>query len=129
MKTKTSLLLHPLFILSISLLLVNDFSLKYQYHNWLTGKLSDFAGLFAISIFFFSIFPKYKKEIIITVALFFIWWKSPLSNSFIIFCDNRLSLPITRIIDFSDLYALALLPFSLLINRLTILKRLQKKLL
>ncbi len=37
---------HPLMIGSIVLLLVNDHLLKAYSPSWLTGKLSDFAGLF-----------------------------------------------------------------------------------
>ncbi len=37
---------HPLALLSIGLLLLNDHVLKAIVPSWLTGKLSDFAGLF-----------------------------------------------------------------------------------
>jgi hypothetical protein len=37
---------HPATWLSIALLLVNDHILKVLYPSWITGKLSDFAGLF-----------------------------------------------------------------------------------
>ncbi len=39
-------LLHPVAIGSISLLVLNDHLLKEAAPSWLTGKLSDFAGLF-----------------------------------------------------------------------------------
>ena len=45
------ILLSPGFIIATVLLVVNDFFLKPVYHNWLTGKLSDFAGLFMFSLF------------------------------------------------------------------------------
>ena len=38
-------LLHPLAIVSIAILILNDHLLKPTYGNWLTGKLSDLAGL------------------------------------------------------------------------------------
>jgi hypothetical protein len=38
-------LVHPVAILSIAILILNDHVLKGAYGNWLTGKLSDFAGL------------------------------------------------------------------------------------
>lgn len=41
------LLANPVFISSLLLLLLNDFVFKPVYHNWLTGKLSDFCGLIA----------------------------------------------------------------------------------
>jgi hypothetical protein len=128
MKTRTSLLLHPSFILSLAFLLLNDFYLKYEYHNWFTGKLSDFAGLFASSIFLYSIFPKRKEEVIVTVALFFIWWKSSLSDSFINFCNYQLNFPVDRVIDISDLYALIVLPFTLMIKPIHYPETLIKKL-
>ena len=37
---------HPTTLFSIGLLLVNDHVLKVTVPSWLTGKLSDFAGLF-----------------------------------------------------------------------------------
>lgn len=37
---------HPLTLLSITILLFNDHVLKVVYPSWITGKLSDFAGLF-----------------------------------------------------------------------------------
>lgn len=37
---------HPLTLLSIAVLLLNDHVLKVISPSWLTGKLSDFAGLF-----------------------------------------------------------------------------------
>jgi 5-hydroxyisourate hydrolase-like protein (transthyretin family) len=39
-------LAHPASLLSIGLLLLNDHVLKATGANWLTGKLSDFAGVF-----------------------------------------------------------------------------------
>jgi hypothetical protein len=38
-------LLHPLALAAIALLVVNDHVLKARYPGWLTGKLSDVAGL------------------------------------------------------------------------------------
>jgi hypothetical protein len=37
---------HPLTLLSIAILLLNDHVLKVVSPSWVTGKLSDFAGLF-----------------------------------------------------------------------------------
>jgi len=38
-------LAHPIVLLSIAILLINDHVLKANYPSWVTGKLSDFAGL------------------------------------------------------------------------------------
>ena len=45
-------------------------------------------------------------------GLFFIFWKSPLSENLIHFYNHFSLLPISRIVDYSDLIALAVLPFS-----------------
>ena len=112
MKGKPTLLLHPLFILSLILLLLNDFYLKYEIHNWFTGKLSDFSGIFIFPLFFTALLPRYKDKVFILSALFFIWWKSELSEPFISFCNRSLSLKIGRVADYSDLVALMMLPVA-----------------
>ena len=38
-------ILHPWTLSAIAILIVNDQYLKYAYTSWLTGKLSDVAGL------------------------------------------------------------------------------------
>jgi hypothetical protein len=44
-------LLHPLILLAIGTLLLNDHVLKGQWPGLLTGKLSDFAGLVFFPVF------------------------------------------------------------------------------
>lgn len=110
MRAKQSLLLHPHFLVSLALLLLNDFYFKYEYHNWFTGKISDFTGLFVFAVFLIVFFPSHKKMVCILCGLFFCWWKSPLSNSFIDFF-NYINIPLNRVIDYTDLLALSVLPF------------------
>ena len=98
------------FIIGLSVLLLNDFLFKGIYGNWLTGKLSDFAGLFIFPLFWAALFPRYKKSIFLSTAILFIWWKSPLSSSFILFCQETLNYHINRVIDYSDLMALLIIP-------------------
>ena len=38
-------------IAAVALLAVNDLWLKAQFHNWLTGKLSDVAGCFFLPLY------------------------------------------------------------------------------
>ena len=38
-------LAHPVTVAALVVLLVNDHLLKYAYPGWVTGKLSDVAGL------------------------------------------------------------------------------------
>lgn len=43
--------IHPLPLLAVVLTAVNDHYLKYQYPGMITGKLSDFTGLFYFPLF------------------------------------------------------------------------------
>lgn len=109
--TKEKHLYKILFLISVFLLLLNDLYLKYEYHNYLTGKLSDFAGLFAFPYFFSCFFSKRIKSIYIFTALLFVFWKSEFSQPlFDIAHANRIG--INRVVDYSDLFALFILPFS-----------------
>ncbi len=105
-------LLSPLFIIFLGLLLLNDFVLKAQFHNFLTGKLSDFVGLFVFSLFFIAFFPRKKLSILISIAILFTFWKSPYSES-LINCWNSVEIiTIWRVVDYTDLFALIVLPLA-----------------
>jgi hypothetical protein len=110
-----SLLLSPLFLVSLLVLGLNDWVLKATFHNFLTGKLSDFAGVFALAIFALAWLPiqkqNYKQGILWAIALFFSWWKSPFSADFIAWWSSYI-FPIHRVIDATDLFALFVLPFA-----------------
>lgn len=106
MKNKLATLVNPVFLFSLVILLLNDIFLKYQFPNFLTGKLSDFAGLFAFSFFLFAFFPKHKKIVSLLIIAFFIFWKSPLSQGMIGIWNDLQIYHIGRAIDFSDLMAL-----------------------
>ena len=100
-----------LFLIAVVLLLLNDFYLKYYFHNYLTGKLSDFVGLFALP-FFVSLFFKNKMKLVyMMTGVLFIFWKSTYSQ-FIIDSFNEFGAGINRVVDYSDLMALVILPFS-----------------
>jgi len=103
---KLQLLLHPLFIFSLACLLLNDLYWKYEYHNWITGKLSDFTGLFVLSIFLFAFFPKHRSTICTIVVILFIWWKTPYSQPIIDLVNQVSSVSVARTIDYSDYIAL-----------------------
>lgn len=106
------ILLSPIFLLGLFLLLLNDFFLKYQFHNFLTGKLSDFAGLFIFPLFFAAFLPKRKVEIYFLTGVLFIFWKSPVSQGLIDFWNSLKIFRIGRVVDFTDLFALFVLPIS-----------------
>ena len=111
--TKEKHLYRILFLASIFLLLINDFYLKYEYHNYLTGKLSDFAGLFAFPYFFSCFFPKKIKPIYILSGLLFVIWKSDYSQPIFDFAHSY-GIGIDRTVDYSDLISLLILPISYL---------------
>lgn len=106
------MLFHPAFLLGLFLLLINDFYLKQQFGNWLTGKLSDFAGLFIFPIFIASVVPSSRKWISVITGLLFIVWKSPVAEPFINLINQLPYIAIGRVVDYSDCIALMILPFS-----------------
>ena len=107
MKTrKLQLLLHPLFIVALACLLLNDFFWKYEYPNWLTGKLSDFTGLLVLSVFLSAFFPVRRSIICLAIGILFTWWKTPLSQAVIDSLSNLFSISIARTVDYSDYVAL-----------------------
>lgn len=110
--SKSHLLSSPGFVISILILLLNDFYLKAELHNWFTGKLSDFAGLFAFSLFFLSFFDKSRKLVLTIIGVLFLLWKSHLSEGFIEFWNSFAPFNIARIVDYTDLLALIVLPFA-----------------
>lgn len=99
------------FLVCLGLLLLNDFVLKSIFHNSLTGKLSDFAGLYVFVIFWYAIFPRRRQVLSIITAGLFILWKSPFSQPFID-SFSQLLFPIERVVDFSDLIALLVIPVA-----------------
>lgn len=111
MENQFKIITSPLFLLGLALLLLNDFYLKQAFGNWYTGKLSDVSGLFVFFLLSTVVFPKKKIACFIGTAMLFALWKSPLSNAPIGFLNN-LGIPIGRTIDFTDLWAIAVLPFA-----------------
>ncbi len=100
------------FVFGLSILLLNDFLLKDIFGNWLTGKLSDFAGLFVFLVFWATIFPKHKLIVAWITAILFIFWKSQYSQTLIDIWNSLDLLNIYRTVDYSDLFALLILPIA-----------------
>jgi hypothetical protein len=105
------ILRSPIFLGALGLLLTNDLLLKDEFHNWITGKLSDIAGLWAVSLFLLAFAPRLKKWIFLGVGMVFVLWKSPLSSGFIEAWSGSVY-PIARVVDYSDLIAVAFLPIA-----------------
>ena len=113
-KNTYSILISPGFLVGLGLLLLNDFLLKATFHNWFTGKLSDFAGLFIFPLFFTAFFPARKKWIYVVTAIGFVFWKSEFSQTFIALWNMQSYYHIDRVVDYTDLFALLVLPPSFL---------------
>lgn len=111
MKNKLKSIVNIPFLVCLTILLLNDFYLKTEYHNWLTGKLSDFCGLFIFVSLWTALFSNKKLAIYFSTALLFVIWKSPYSQSFIDFFSQSFY-PIHRVVDVTDLVALAILPVA-----------------
>ncbi|MBX3254152.1 MAG: hypothetical protein KF862_08440 [Chitinophagaceae bacterium] len=109
---KKDLILNPFFITGLIILVLNDLYLKQQYGNYVTGKLSDFAGLLVFPLFVAAIFHRSKRWISFATGLGFILWKSPLADP-VIEAVNQLSfVTVGRIADYSDFMAVPVLLLS-----------------
>lgn len=109
-RLRLDLLVSPGFLIALGVLVVNDAVLKARYHNAITGKLSDFAGLFAFAILGNAFSPRRPLSLYLGTALAFALWKSPLADGFIAFVSQWW--PIGRVVDWTDLVALAVLPLA-----------------
>jgi hypothetical protein len=107
-----SYLRSPAYIFSLFLLILNDAFLKSVFHNDITGKLSDFAGLFVFAGFWSCVFPKSKTTIHWMIAIVFVWWKSSLSEELIQILP-QFHLPFNRVEDWTDCITISVLPMSL----------------
>jgi hypothetical protein len=114
-----SAIYHPAFVVCLIVLVINDHVLKAAIPSWLTGKLSDFAGLFVFAVLTASILRTWvttERRLVIhhlTVSLAFVVWKiGPIEG--ILASTNRLTSPwiIGRTVDVTDLLALSVLLFS-----------------
>ena len=100
------------FILGLLLLFLNDFVLKKLFYNYLTGKFSDFAGIFVFTIFWCALFPKKRLVVYFLITVFFIFWKFPHSEPLIVFINANTPLNYVRVVDSSDLLALLMIPLA-----------------
>lgn len=91
--------------------------MKNHYGNWLTGKLSDFAGLFIFPLFWTILFPKLKNRIYFATAIIFIYWKTVYSEFLINIINQYFTENLNRVVDLTDLLALVILPFSYLYSQ------------
>lgn len=100
------------FLLALLLLIVNDGYLKYEFPGLVTGKISDFAGLYVVSILIFGLIPRQKIISGVVLAVCFVFWKSPWSQPLINAVNSVISVQLGRVIDYSDLVALVVIPVA-----------------
>lgn len=100
-----------LYLVCLSILILNDHVLKYEFPGVVTGKLSDIVGLYCFSHFLFILFPRFKILISGLIILVFSYWKSEFSTP-LISKLNLIGLEIDRTIDLTDLLALLVIVLS-----------------
>jgi hypothetical protein len=113
---------HPATWISIVLLLINDHMLKNMYPSWLTGKLSDFAGIFFLPFIVaagLSVFPaklnlttRQTGQIAFgVVATWFVLLKTfwPVNYMTAHIASNALGFPVKFSLDATDLISLCML--------------------
>ncbi len=103
---RLDLLRSPVFLFALGALVVNDWALKPAFHNALTGKLSDVAGLAAFTLFLCSLWRGRRMAIALGVSGAFTLWKSPYAQGLIDAANHWLPFHIGRTVDYTDLAAL-----------------------
>lgn len=109
---KLRLLTDKLFLLGLIILLTNDFIFKYEVGGLITGKLSDISGLFIFPFFWSVLFERHRLNIYILTTLTFILWKLPLSTDIINIMNQVVGTNFYRVIDYTDLLTIIVIPFS-----------------
>jgi hypothetical protein len=102
----TALLSSFGFVTALLVLLLNDLVLKHVAGGFVTGKLSDFAGLFVFPLFWSALLPRHRVAIHCVTAALFVWWKLPVSQPSIDFWNLHAPWSIHRTVDPTDLPAL-----------------------
>lgn len=110
--TLRALLISPAFLVAVAVLVVNDWVLKPALGNWLTGKLSDFAGVFALPLLWSACFPSHRKVGFALTGLGFAVWKTPLIDAPLTVWNSLGFWGLTRVVDYTDWIALVALPPS-----------------
>lgn len=106
MRRTTDPLLSYGFMAALLVLVANDAWLKPAFGNSVTGKLSDFAGLFAFPLFWSAFFPRRRTAIHLGMAAAFVLWKLPAADGVIRLWNAAAPLDVARTADGTDLLAL-----------------------
>jgi tetratricopeptide (TPR) repeat protein len=116
-RPRASHLLTPIYLVAVAGLLLNDHFLKAEVPGFVTGKLSDFLGLFSFAVFLSVVFPRWPTGIHVAIAVAFVFWKSPASDVAIQAWNAAMPFRIARVVDYGDLTALSVLPLSIVYLR------------
>jgi hypothetical protein len=108
------LLLSPLLLASLALLVANDWVLKPAFHDALTGKLSDFAGVAALALCLRALVPRRPLAACVLAGAAFALWKSPAAQPLIDAWNGLGWGRMGRVVDGWDLLALLVLPAAAL---------------
>ncbi|MGG5208320.1 hypothetical protein ACQWU4_05180 [Chryseobacterium sp. MIQD13] len=114
-----NLILNYIFIGCLVILFLNDHFFKFYYTGWFTGKLSDVVGIILLPMLLTYIFPKLKQYSVFVAGLLFIFWKSSYSEGFIKIYNVVSPISLHRVVDYTDLLVLLLLPFSYILIKNT----------
>jgi len=98
------------FAIGLGVLLLNDAWLKQAFPGWLTGKLSDFAGVAVVALLVLAAVPRHRHLAGAAVGLAFTFWKSAWSQPLIDGLNAYLPWPVSRVVDYTDLLALCVIP-------------------
>ena len=106
------------FLIAIALLVINDWLLKPAFGNWITGKLSDVCGVFALPLLWSAFFPSRRKAGFVATALGFTLWKTPIVDAPLAAWNSLGIWHLSRVVDYTDWIALvALIPSYRLAER------------
>src|SRR5690349_17196033 len=79
----SEILMSPGLLVALAVLVVNDWVLKPAFHNAVTGKLSDVAGVAALGLFARALAPRRPVAAAVGAGVAFALWKSPASQPLI----------------------------------------------
>lgn len=123
-----NLILNYIFLACLAILFLNDHFFKYHYTSWFTGKLSDMAGIILLPMLLTYLFPQLKQYSVHLAGVLFAFWKSPFSESCIGLYNSFSFIPLHRVVDYTDLIVLVLLPFPyVLIKNSSVINRFSLK--
>lgn len=107
--SRTAILARPVVMSAIVVLVANDWLLKAVCPCWLTGKLSDFAGVFLLWVCLWSALPSRPRSMAMIAGCSFLWWKSAWSQPLIDCWNLHGPWEVARIVDATDAMAVVVL--------------------